>query len=103
MRKMSEAQVRFMRENAIAYFNWLKATGSTIGLKVEPWHKRIIEAMVRKGYLTEDGHITDAGEAAYKKATETAVAVAKRNGAKIHPRVAKIKGKKADLLIVDDV
>jgi hypothetical protein len=59
--------------------------------------------MVRKGFLTNDGHITDAGEAAYKKATQTAVAVAKRNGAKIHPRVAEIKGKTASLLIVDDV
>ncbi|MEY9575782.1 hypothetical protein ABIE88_003358 [Bradyrhizobium diazoefficiens] len=103
MKKMSPAQVRFMQENANAYFNWLKATGDAIGVKLQPWQKRVIDAMVRRGYLTEEGHITDAGEAAYKKATETAVAVAKRNGAKIHPRVAEIKGNTASLLIIDGV
>lgn len=100
---MSKAQVQFMKENLPAYLNWLNATGQAIGLKTQPWQRAIVDALIRKQFLTEDGHVTDDGQAAYKRATETALAVAKRNGAKIHPRVAQIRGKKADLVIVDEV
>jgi hypothetical protein len=104
--RMSPAQVRLMDENFMAFANWLEKAGLAIGFKIEPWQRRIVDSMVRKGFLTVDGHITDAGNAAWKKATDKAVGVAKRNGAKLHPRIAAIKdqirGRTASLMIVDD-
>ncbi|ARQ95275.1 hypothetical protein [Bradyrhizobium phage BDU-MI-1] len=86
---------------------WFKATGQSIGMTVQPWQKRIVEALIRKEVLEPDGRITDYGMKAHQKAAlraaQKAVGVAKRNGAKIHPRVAEIKGKTASLIIVDDL
>jgi hypothetical protein len=101
--RLSKAQLRLMDEHAPAFMAWLEATGQSIGIKIEPWQKRVVEAMVRKGLLTDDGGITETGQDAYKRATEKAVAVAKRNGAKIHPRVDTIKGRTASLVIIDDL
>jgi len=67
--RLSAAQLRFMDEHAPAFMAWLSATGQSIGIKIEPWQKRIVEAMVRKGLLTDDGGITEAGRDAYKRAT----------------------------------
>jgi hypothetical protein len=99
---MSPAQVKFLNENAPAYFAWLKATGESIGIKVQPWQRRIIEAVTRKDFMTADGHITDTGQTAWNRAVDTAVRVAKRNGTKVHPRVAELKGKTATLVVIDD-
>lgn len=64
-RPLSEAQVRFMNEHAPAYFAWLRAVGHSVGIKIQPWQRRVVEAMIRKGFLTEEGHVTEAGKKAW--------------------------------------
>lgn len=65
---MSTAQVRFMDEHAPAYLAWLEAVGHAVGIKIEPWQRRTVEAMIRSGFLTEDGHVTEQGKKAWIKA-----------------------------------
>ncbi|MCA1379511.1 hypothetical protein I6F34_01580 [Bradyrhizobium sp. BRP05] len=89
--KLSPAQVRFMDEHVPAFIAWMQATGQSIGIKVQPWQKRIIEALIRKDFLEPDGKVTFAGVQAWQRATDKAAAA------------AKIQGNRADLVIVDDI
>lgn len=92
--RMSKAQVEFMREHLPAYLNWLKATGQAVGIKMQPWQKVIVESLIRKKFLTEDGHVTADGQRAYEQ--RVSVIVPK-------PRSPQqLLGKTADLIIVDD-
>jgi hypothetical protein len=78
---LSKAQLQFMKEHVPTYLNWLNATGHAIGIKMQPWQKRVVEALIRKGLLTEEGHVTDTGKKAYER---------------------KLSGKTATFAIIDD-
>ncbi|SHH03348.1 hypothetical protein [Bradyrhizobium erythrophlei] len=65
---MSKAQVRVMDEHAPAYLAWVEALGHAVGIKVQPWQRRTIEAMIRSGFLTEDGQVTEGGKQAWIRA-----------------------------------
>jgi hypothetical protein len=91
-RAMSKAQLEFMKEHLPAYIAWMQATGQSVGIKMQPWQKRIVEALIRKGMLTPDGHVTERGMKGYE-----------RKFSVILPRFDhQIKGATADLVIVDD-
>jgi hypothetical protein len=81
---LSPAQVRFLNENAPTFMIWLEATGDPIGMNLQPWQKRIVEALMRKDVLTPDGRITESGKKAWERARH------------------KIQGRRASLVIMDD-
>ena len=92
--RMSKAQLEFMKEHLPAYLNWLNATGHAVGIKMQPWQKVIVEALIRKKFMTEDGHVTAEGQRAYEK--RLSVIVPKPYSQQ------RLAGKTADLVIVDD-
>jgi hypothetical protein len=70
---MTNAQVRFMDEHAPSYLAWLEAVGHAVGIKLEPWQRRTVEAMIRNGFLTQEGHVTEEGKQRWIRA------ISKRN------------------------
>ena len=64
--RLSEAQIRFMDENAPAFIAWM----GLIGIKIEPWQRRIVEALIRKDVITPDGKITESGKKAWEWAVQ---------------------------------
>ncbi|SDH37462.1 hypothetical protein [Bradyrhizobium ottawaense] len=91
---MSPAQVRFLDEHAPAYLAWLDAVGHSVGIKMEPWQKRTVEAMIKNGFLTEDGHVTKDGKDRWLSI------ISKRDRAL--PLKPRILDNRATLMIVDD-
>lgn len=67
-KSMSKAQVRLMDEHAPAYFAWVEAVGHSVGIKMQPGQRRTVEAMIKSGYLTADGQVTEAGKTAWERA-----------------------------------
>ncbi|WP_316207517.1 hypothetical protein [Bradyrhizobium sp. SZCCHNR3118] len=68
VRAMSKAQRRLMDENFLAFANWLKAGSDGVGVNIGPYQQRVVDAMQRKGFLTERLSVTDLGQMAWKKA-----------------------------------
>jgi hypothetical protein len=66
--RLSPAQVSFLNENVPALLIWLEATGKAIGLTLQPWQRRTVEALIRKDVLTPDGRITESGKRAWERA-----------------------------------
>ena len=60
---LSKAQVRFLDENVPAFLAW----AGMIGMKVEPWQRRIVAALIRKDVLTNQLSITDSGKKAWMR------------------------------------
>jgi len=79
--RLSKAQIKFLDENVPAFIAWM----GLIGIKIEPWQRRIVEALIRKDVITPDGKITESG----KKAWDLAVSRAQqRNAAREQMRQA---------------
>ena len=71
--RLSPAQIKFLDENVPAFIAWM----GLIGIKIEPWQRRIVDALIRKDVITPDGKITESG----KKAWSLAVSRAERRNA----------------------
>lgn len=93
-RGLSPAQVKYLNEHVPAFMAWLNATGQSIGMTVQPWQKRIVEALIRKKVLEPDGRITITGTKDWEAARRLLELKALGGG---------LRGKKADLVIVDEV
>jgi hypothetical protein len=65
---LSKAQVAFLDENAPAFIAWLELSGHSVGIKMQPWQRRIVQALIRKDVITPDGQITDSGRKAWERA-----------------------------------
>jgi hypothetical protein len=103
-RSMSKAQLEFMKEHLPAYINWLQATGSSIGIKMQPWQKRIVEALIRNGHMTADGHVTERGLRGFERRFSVVLPrFDYKRMIEIQGEKADLRGSKADLLIIDDV
>ena len=101
--RLSKAQINYLDENVPAFLAWAGA----IGLKIQPWQRRVVNALMRKDVITPDGKITESGVAAWRRAiNNNAVRIAKRKGAKTHPRIAQLKdqirGNSATMVVIDD-
>jgi hypothetical protein len=68
--RMSPAQVKLMDENFMAFANWLEKAGAAVGFKIEPWQRRIVDSMIRKGFLSADGSVTPEGKKAWERAID---------------------------------
>jgi hypothetical protein len=64
--RLSKAQIQFLDENVPAFMAW----AGQIGLKIQPWQRRIVEALIRKDVITPDGKITESGQKAWARAIE---------------------------------
>ncbi len=65
--RLSKAQKRFMDEHAPAYLCWMDDTSSALPILPVRRMKRTFDAMVRKAFLTPDGHITNLGREIWRK------------------------------------
>jgi len=62
--RLSKAQIQFLNENVPAFIAW----AGQIGLKIQPYQRRIVEALIRKDVITPDGKITESGKQAWERA-----------------------------------
>jgi hypothetical protein len=67
---LSKAQIAFMDEKAPTLIAWFELTGQAIGMTIQPWQRRIVNALIRKDVLTPDGQVTDSGKKAWARAIE---------------------------------
>jgi len=97
-RTMSKAQLEFMKQHLPAYIAWMQATGQSVGIKVQPWQIRTVEALIRKDMLTPNGHVTERGLKNYER--KLSVILPRFDKSALPPGLA---GKTADLVIVADI
>jgi len=65
-----------------------------IGIKVEPWQRRIVEALIRKDVITPDGKITESGKKAW-----TLLYLVPSSGTRPENRCARRRTKSEKLLL----
>ena len=89
--RLSKAQIQYLDENVMTFIAW----SGLIGLKVQPWQRRIVGALMRKDVITPDGRLTESGKAAYSRTVDR---MTKRGRISIHP----IRGNSASMVVIDD-
>lgn len=65
--RLSKAQARFLDEHAPAYLCWQEDAGTAIPVAPHKGQKRTFDAMIRKEFLTPDGHMTELGKTTWLK------------------------------------